>query len=353
MAELPPAEAVAVQKCDKFFGLNTNDFILIMSIVFSVLCFIPMFNFQYTSIGDDYTANFNSNPTILQVSYASLIICILPGLDLLMDIVPSIIFFEFKYNASENLSPISTAVRLSKIEKLLFLVGVLSYSVVIYAPFQNLNLTSPSGAGNIFLGFENVSTILTICPIMSLLYRVSTVWTSSITLSVSFCTCMSSLLSSVCALYPTDTQTYDTIFISSCILINVATFIYTVACCLSLYSTFKWHTSKESGGGGYSDSLAHQDAINEQNFRNNVMAAHMTATFIEMVVNSVWFWMYLNLNVEQISMFIYFVLASSILTFLIEFRVRKTEVTTALVRMIPFISDLYYFTIIDNSDGSS
>lgn len=308
---------------------ETNDLILSMSIVFSVLCFIPTLNFDYSSIGDDYTASFNSNPTILQVSFASLIICILPGLDLLMDIVPSIAFLKSKFG--ENLSPISTAVRLSKMEKLLFLLGVLCYSVIIYSPFQNLNLTSPSAAATIFQCFENVSTIFTVCPIVSLLFRVSTVWNSYIALSITFCTCMSCLFGSLCALYSTDTQTYNIIFILSCVLINLATFIYIMACCLSLYSTYKWHLSKVTNEGGFSDSLAQQDAINEQIFRNNVMAAHMFATFIEMVVNSVWFWMYLRLNVEQINMFIFFVLASSILTFLIEFRVRKTEVTTALV----------------------
>ena len=302
-----------------------------MSIVFSVLCFIQMFNFNYTSVGDDYTASFNSSTSILQVSFASLIICILPGLDLLMDIIPAL-FLTTEIVASENLSSKSTAVRLCKAEKLLFLLGVLSYSVVIYSPFQDLNISSSSAAANIFLGFENVSTILTICPIMSLLNRVSPVWNSYITISISFFTCVSSILSSICALYPTTSDSYHIIFVTSCLLMNLATVIYFIACCMSAYSTYLSHRPSTSREVDYSDNLARKDALNEQNFRNNVIAAHMTATFIEMVVNSVWFWMYLNLNVEQISIFIYFVLASSILTFLIEFRVRKTEVTTALVR---------------------
>lgn len=308
-----------------------HHFILLMSVFFSVLCFIPMFNFNYSSVGDDYTGSFNSNTTILQASFASLIICILPGLDLLMDLIPAFLFGN-ELNASEKLLTTSTAVRLSKAEKLLFLLGVLSYSVIIYSPFQDLNISSSSAAANIFLGFENVSTILTICPIMSLLNRVSPVWNSYITISISFFTCVSSILSSICALYPTTSDTYSIIFITSCLLMNLATVIYFIACCMSAYSTYLSHRPSTPREVDYSDNLARKDALNEQNFRNNVIAAHMTATFIEMVVNSVWFWMYLNLNVEQISIFIYFVLASSILTFLIEFRVRKTEVTTALVR---------------------
>ena len=311
-----------------------DQIILVISIISSVLCFIPTFDFTYTSVTDDYTASFNSNTSLLQASYASLIICLLPGLDLFLDIIPSSIFMDTKLQLLDNAASASTAVRLNHIEKFLFLLGVLSYSVAVYPSFKELNSLSPAEAGNLFVGFENASTILSICPIMALLYRVSTSWNATITISITVFTCVSSVLSSVCPLFPNDSVVYNAIFILSCLCINVATMIYIVACGLSAYRTHRWIASLQFQEGGYSDSLAQLDAINEQKFRNIVIAAHMAATIIELLVNSVWFWMYLNLTAEQISIFIYFCLSSSILTFLIEFRVRKSEVATALVSIV-------------------
>eukprot|EP01035_Chromulina_nebulosa_P029810 gene29810-39541_t len=327
-------QELASSKPSKILGMLPDQIILVLSVIFSVLCLIPTFNFTQTSVTDDYTASFNSNTTLLQASFASLIICLLPGLDLFLDIIPASILKDTNLQLFDNTASASTAVRLNHIEKFLFLLGVLSYSVAVYPSFQDLNSLSPAEAGNVFVGFENASTILSICPIMSLLYRVSTTWNATITISITVFTCVSSVLSSACCLLQNESVVYKIIFIVSCLCINLATLIYIVACGLSAYRTRRWLASLKIQEGGYSDSLAQLDVINEQKFRNVVIAAHLVATTIELVANSVWFWMYLDLTAEQISIFIYFCLGSSILTFLIEFRLRKSEVATALVALL-------------------
>eukprot|EP01036_Dinobryon_divergens_P041715 gene41715-55327_t len=250
-------QELASSKPSKILGMLPDQIILVLSVIFSVLCLIPTFNFTQTSVTDDYTASFNSNTTLLQASFASLIICLLPGLDLFLDIIPASILKDTNLQLFDNTASASTAVRLNHIEKFLFLLGVLSYSVAVYPSFQDLNSLSPAEAGNVFVGFENAT-----------------------------------------------------------------------------YRTRRWLASLKIQEGGYSDSLAQLDVINEQKFRNVVIAAHLVATTIELVANSVWFWMYLDLTAEQISIFIYFCLGSSILTFLIEFRLRKSEVATALVALL-------------------
>ena len=322
--------------------LPTNNWILLISLVFSILCFVTIIiNHNCTSVGDDYTANF-SNSIILEASSASIVICVLPGLDLLLDILLDAVPTGKSKHASNNeVSTISVAIKLTNTEKFLFIIGVMSYSITIYSPFQELNSKSPAVAGNIFVSIGNVSAILTICPIMSLLYRVSTTWNSFTVMSISLMTCMSSFASSVCALYPSGSTANYALFLAASVLINLATLHFCITCCLSAFFSYKAMSSNIPLNGFFSDSLANYEALKTQIIRNYAIAAHLVATFIAMSVNSVWNWLYLDLTVEQVSIFIYFVVASATLTFLIEARVRKTEVTTALVSNNFFLEPIF------------
>lgn len=315
----------AICSTDEFLGLRPNHFILIISAIFSVFSFIPtMFNFQKISIvTDDFNSSLlNDNLKILQVSYASLVVCILPGLDYLLDVVP-ISLLEGNILSSKKESSISTGVRMSKIEKGLFFLGVLSYSIVFFPSFQKLSSSSPADAGKLFLGFENMSTILTICPIMSLLYRVSTTWNATFAVSISLSICFTSFFSSLSAIFPLGSTTYENIFIAAGVCMNIGTLIYSVACGLSLYRTIKWWLTMKPNNEESPEE--NKRAITEQKFRNVFTAAHILATLIQMVVNSIWYCI-LSATIDQTIIFIYFVLASSILTFLIEFQMRKAEV---------------------------
>ena len=308
---------------DEFQGLRPNHFILFISAVFSVFCFIPMFNIRnYSATVDDYNSSLSDNSKILQVSYASLLVCILPGLDYILDLVPISLIGD-KILISEKESSISTAVRMSKIEKLFFFLGVLSYSAVVFPPFQKYSALYPADAGKLFLGFENMSTILTICPIMSLLYRVSTTWNATFAVSISLSICLTSFFSSLSEIYPLGSTTRGHLFITAGVCMNIGTLIYFVVCGLSTYRTIKWWLSTKPQNEDSPEE--NRRAITEQKFRNVFTAAHISATSIQMVINSIWYCIY-SVNFDQMTIFIYFVLGSSILTFLIEFRLRKAEV---------------------------
>ena len=335
----------AICSSDEFMGLRPNHIILIISAIFSVFSFIPtMFNFQkisaVTAVTDDFNASLlNDNFKILQVSYASLVVCILPGLDYLLDAVP-ISLFESNILSSKKESSISTGVRMSKIEKGLFFLGVLSYSIVFIPSFQKLSSSSPADAGKLFLGFENMSTILTICPIMSLLYRVSTTWNATFAVSISLSICFTSFFSSLSAIFPRESTTYENIFIAAGVCMNIATLIYFVACGLFLYRTIKWWLTVKPKNEESSEE--NKRAITEQKFLNVFAGAHILTTLIQMVVNSIWYSI-ISATVDQTIIFIYFVLASSILTFLIEFQMRKAEVIIYSHEMVRNIYRCYYF----------
>jgi hypothetical protein len=76
--------------------------------------------------------------------------------------------------------------------------------------------------------------------------------------------------------------------------------------------------------------------LHEDRFRNCVIAAHITSLCANAIVCPVWYYYGGRLNNYTFSIFIYTCVASAIIVFLTEFRVRKNELTNALVS-IPYI----------------
>lgn len=99
------------------------------------------------------------------------------------------------------------------------------------------------------------------------------------------------------------------------------------------YLTYHWFKAKGSKLKKVEDSLAQLDLLNEEQFHFAVVGAQSSTTMIDMALNVYWYWYasVLTPGSARLSNVFFVVSASAVLTFLIEFRIRKSEVSTALV----------------------
>lgn len=145
-----------------------------MAVTFSILSFMPLYISSTTngfavgvtgnddstnttmSVGDDdYTyldlEHYGHSPYLRQAAMACLIICVIPGVDTLVDITPSFItkalFLEEKrlpnyHNNAANM------IRLTLPERVMFITGILCLSVLCVCPSWTRGNTEISSGGD-------------------------------------------------------------------------------------------------------------------------------------------------------------------------------------------------------------
>jgi len=317
---------------------NAHNIQLCMAAIFSFLNFIPLFNtaFYPTEI-DDYVGSEVSNTYLFQAFIAPIIISLIPGMDLLFDIFEldsiatlqtqmlRILNKDASFKATEDKSEsVYKETRLSIPERIFFLVGVLCLSIVAFPSY----IDAPKDQSIfIYNAFTNSNTILVICPILSFFSRCSTSFTPVLTLACGMFICVGCFLSSLAPIWGAGTDTSNNIITASSILIDIAAAIYVYACSVAAYT----HYLSAKDASNNEDSLASQDIMSEKKFRANVVMAHMFATGIDIVLNAVWYWYVQGLSSYVLGICIYITVGSIAITYLIEFRVRRTEVSASLV----------------------
>lgn len=312
---------------------NSHNMQLVMAILFSFLNFIPLFSKTfYPTQADDYAVG-QADSYLFQSFIAPIFISLIPGMDLILDIIQlnpimmiksQIIQVLDKDTSLQSSDSVYKETRLSIPERILFLLGVLCFSIVSFPSYINAPTDQTIFLYNAFL---NTNTILIICPVLAFFSRCSTSFTYVQSLGCGLSICIGCVLSSLSAIWAPTTDTFKNIVIASSIFIDIAAAIYVHACAVALYTSYA--SIKDLSNN--EDSLASQDIMFEKQFRTNVVAAHMLATGIVIVLNAVWYWYVQNLSSYILEICTYITIGSVAITYLIEFRVRKTEVSASLV----------------------
>ena len=271
--------------------------ILIVGIFFGIACLMPLITAptpdsmptsssnNATAIAtDDYTyiSSYNSIPLFNQAAISPLMICVLPAMDVLIDLLP-VHWFFFTERTVVDSKDMPDVVRLTVQERVLFIIGLLCMSEVVFPA-----VVHSGNQANIFFCFENVSTILTILPIISFLCRTSSVFTPTNTIIISLIVCIGSLISSCGIVFPA-TATTEIAFLSKvvCVLMDIAAGLFFIICCIS---TTKFFMHAGPGVGDNRISWKDKEEINEERFRTFVVASHMFTTMVELILNGVWYW---------------------------------------------------------------
>ena len=273
--------------------------ILIMGIFFSIACLMPLITAPIPSkssttlntnnstanvITDDYAyiSSYNSIPLFNQAAISPLMICVLPAMDLLIDLLP-VHWLFFAERTVVDSKDMPDVVRLTAQERVLFIFGLLSMSEVVFPAVVN-----SGNQANIFFCFENVSTILTILPIISFLCRTSSVFTPLNTILISLIVCIGSLISSYGITIPaTSTKQIALVSTVVCGMMDTAAGLFFISCCISMTKYFMQARPRLSDNRiGWKD----KEEINEERFRTFVVASHMFTTLVELILNGVWYW---------------------------------------------------------------
>jgi hypothetical protein len=314
-------------------------FICWLSFCFAFVCFVPLYyhpsgsTANVTNGTDDYIAVFQNDPQFRQAALSCLIVAIPSCLDLLLDLIPSAWLFPGDYQVKLRSSS-SSIFQLNLVERLLFVIGVASLAAL------SVNAQGSKFPPTVlFSCFANCNTILTIGPILSLFTRTAPTWHPVMTILL---TCMvgaaSFLNAFVSALTSKSMSMISDITLSSKIILNVASGLYVLMCVLAMINTFvrdvKYPDDDDEGKrkAGYMKNANSKRSASERGARNLVIASHAVATLAQFVLKSVWVWYAGSLSHYRLEILIYTVMAAAAVVFVTEFRMRKRQVTNALVR---------------------
>lgn len=216
---------------------HASTLIIIMSLVTCVLCFIPIYAPYEGSIRavDDYAyfTGFQHVPIFEQAGISFLFIAVLPGLDILMDFLPSSLFSSMTWYDMKQLKKERSG--MTKLEHFLFVIGVICMSSSAWPSVINSN-----NALNLYLCFQNCCTILTSCSLLSFVLRRSRTWSPIMCLLLSFLICLGPFLSSLSLCFDPTSKLSAQMNLSCNIIICISTGLYLINALWTLYKSFQW-----------------------------------------------------------------------------------------------------------------
>lgn len=346
---IPDFAVQSYQATTLFLRRYGHNIILSLASLFYILSFIPLYSPKLQKFSnDDFTGNSTQNCFYFEGAIAPLIVSLLPGVDLLLDLLAP--FTENSYsklfneNQKDPLDSNDTSAltakttRLSKAERILYWVGLISASVSVFPVYRS---TSPYRANLIYNAFSlNGNLLLTISPILSFLCRSSTTWTPLITIFICLCLCTASALSTAALTVQQSGPLFDNLNNASASFITIACTVYFSTYLTTAYLTYQWFKAKGNKRNKIECSLEQSGLFNEDQIHFTVVGAQSTATLIDVSLNVYWYWYteYLTPGSNLLANVFFVVSASAVLTFLIEFRIRKSEVSTALVSHLVYSS---------------
>lgn len=339
---LPEFLVNSYQATSLFLRQYGHNIILSLASLFYILSFIPLYSptlQKYTN--DDFAGHSTQNCFYFEGAISPLMVGILPAVDLLLDFLAP--FTDNSYSKlfnpnqtdpldANNASALAAkTTRLSKSERLLYWVGLVSASVSVFPVYRS---TSPYRASLLYNSFTlNGNMLLTISPILSFLCRSSTTWTPLLTIAICLCLCIASALSTAAVTVPQSGPLFDNLTTASSLFMTFACALYFSTWLVTGYLSYNWFKEKGLKLPKVENSLEHSDMLNEDQIHFTVVGAQSTATLIDVALNVYWYW-YVGILTPGSNLLanVFFVVsASAVCTFLIEFRIRKSEVSTALV----------------------
>lgn len=319
-----------------FSCCHLNVLVCVVGIIFS---FAPVFAGLVE--GDENRAQLDDLETSVffrDASLSTLLVTIPSAIDAVIDIYLDVWYALVKQISREkfsssvrHLSSKTTALRLSPLERLGFIVGISSLSY-----FVLFNQHRPQSLA-FYYSFTNFSTIMSICPIIFFLKRCTKLWTPFRSFALIFCVNGGSVLSSLSYCFAISSHEYIVLTMMASAMIGLGALVLLVICtvCVRQYienSHKSWKGFLWSGGWvTYFRMSMHQSRESIKFYKHCVVEIHTVALIVLCVTNVAWYFV-IDDVVWVTSLFMCMQTAIAIMIFVVEIRIRQAEVLRGLVR---------------------
>jgi hypothetical protein len=311
-------------------GLS-RQFIYFVAILGSILSFLPFFGFPELYPAEDDQLGLRNSSFYRESSISTLFLIIPTSMDILLDL-SLLIAKNLTVNKVGNIkkphAPI-IIVRLTVIERSLFVVGVAMQCLVNFAP---------EDANYLLLLYHcasNCSTVLTICPILMFLERCTTSWTSATTMTVAVFTVIGATLNSTSYCLQRDSATAKNLYFASSIFFILASMVYVFvsSICASCYVLQKSPMQSSIGvraGLSLQGGLKKEIKVVDEMYENYIPAAHIFSGIMFVILNATWN-RFTKDNGTTFGQINYVLIGIATWVLVVEFRIRKNEVERGLV----------------------
>ena len=308
--------------------------ILGLAIIVGLFCFIPLFLDHRVRDQDDYIFKDSQNVYFRQAAISCLIICLVPGCDLLMEWINS----QWAYTKEQKIArqkvektANDSSVRMNKLERTMFILGIITIggNAAFPAVFDHPQ------ALLIYYGFANLSTPCIMSSLLSMLCRVSPSWTPFRSILVQLCVSVSCLLGSLGAI-ETGYDVHSTkLSLTSSALMFFAGFMFFIFSILAFRGIYPSCFIRNTIASESVEEVQNADAIVHGTFRRGVFTVYMLVGLAVLIIQTVWITSPYGTNtVDAFTTFIYSYLAITIIVFVAELRVRKVEMLYALFALV-------------------
>ena len=309
--------------------------ILGLAIIFGILCFIPICIGDKNLINDadDYIIRDSQDVYFRQAAIACLIVCLVPGCDLLIEwINPQWAFTEEQKIARKKVAKTAddSSIRMNKLERTIFVLGIITIggNAAFPAVFEDHQ------AFLIYYGFANLSTPCIMGPILSMLCRVSPSWTPFRSIIVQLCVCLSCLIGSLSTIETGFDVHETTLSRTSTALMFCAVFLFIIFSLVAFRGIYP-SCFVRNVVASESHETQNADAIIHGKFRRGVFTVYMFVGLAVLIIQSIWIISPYGTNtVFAFTAFIYSYLAITTIVFVTELRVRKVEMLYALFALV-------------------
>jgi len=314
---------------------NASLVILGLAIIFGILCFIPRF-IAVSRVSDENDIIFfaSNNVYFRQAAISCLIICLVPGCDLMMEWFNT----QWAYTKEQKIArqqvqkaANDSSVRMNKVERSMFLLGIITIGGNASFP---LVFNDPQ-ALFIYYAFMNVSTPCIMGSLLSMLCRVNSSWTPFRSILVQICACISSLLGSLSAIESGHNSHLSVLSLASSTLISFAGlmfFVFSLMAFRGIYPTCFIRNSIAAEA----QQTENENTIIHGTFRRGVFTVYTLVGLAVLIIQTVWITSPYGTNntVDAFTTFVYSYLAITIIVLVTELRVRKVEMMYALFALV-------------------
>ena len=316
----------------------------------SVLSFLPFYSYFNTSFEEGTDDGVRSSYLYRESAIGTLILVMPTSMDIILDVLLLIISTITIGRSSITKKPIDpiVIVRLTLIERSLFVVGVAMQSIVILPPLNAPYLPL------LYRCAGNCSALLTICPILMFLERCTMTFSYPTTLSVSLFTAIGAACQSASYCYDSKTAEAKRIFFIGSLFFIFAAVIYlmTSILCISYYirnNILRKNLHKNSASCPNPQGGLKEIKVIDEMFENYIPAAHIISGIMFVLLNAAWNFLTIG-DGAQCAQISYVLIGIATWVLLVEYRIRKNEVERGLVRLPPFfiyfIFQIFMFSVL-------
>ena len=318
---------------------------LIITIIVAFFCLTPLFYADDIKVSGHDQAIRNiqyhvfSNPSI----FAPFFVVLIPLADLLLD-YPSRIAAYFKKEKEFNKTiPESTVViRLTDIERLLFIIGIAIQSTVGFLP-QRTNVVVLSLVHECT---NNTSVVLTVGPILAFLSRCTSTFTPLRSLIILSTVALGLCIISISFFIRWNNQQWTNLLFTGSLVITTAWAIYIILILICVYKYCRekmiwdrqvWLMRLRKPFGSSPPTAKNGDQMvdtDSELYTNYIPALHMIASITIACANAAVSYNPDHSEVGSYEKQSYLVLLAEITVLVIELRIRKNEIARGLVRVL-------------------